>query len=310
MASAAETAEEDVALEPIVRPRGPWIQAIGRFRRQRLGVLALVVLVVIFAAGALSGVIAPYEYNKIEFGPHFGTPQPPTLSGYHFFGTDDAGKDLLSQTLYGIRTSVKIALTVAGIAGVIGIVIGALAGYYGGWIDNLLARLLDVIASFPALLVLLAAFVTLQGVGLREIGIILVLLLWTSVARVVRASFLSLREKEYVEAARAMGATDLRIVVRHLLPNTLGPIIVAITAIIGQAILLEATVDFLGYGIFSEVTPTLGSLVGGAFRQGLQGTPTSFWWLYTFPTIAIVTMLLCVNYVADSLDRALNPRSA
>lgn len=271
--------------------------------------LALAALVIIFATGALSGVIAPYEYNQISLGEHFGTPQPPSLAGHHVFGTDDAGQDLLSQTLYGIRTSVKVALSVAGLAGLIGIVIGALAGYYGGWVDSLLARLVDIVASFPALLVLLAAFVTLQGVGLREIGIILVLLLWTSVARVVRASFLSLREKEYVEAARAMGASDLRIILRHLLPNTVGPILVAVTALIGQAILLEATVDFFGYGIFSEVTPTLGSLAGGAFRQGLEGDPTSFWWLYTFPSLVIVAMLLCVNYVGDSLDRALNPRS-
>jgi peptide/nickel transport system permease protein len=269
---------------------------------------ALVVLALIFLAGGLSGVIAPYEYNEIKLDENFGTPQPP--SGAHVFGTDDAGKDLLSQTMYGVRTSVEIGLAVAGLATLIGVVIGALAGYYGGWIDAVLARILDVVASFPALLVLLAAFVTLKQVSLREIGIILVLVLWTSIARVVRATFLSLREKEYIEAARAMGGSDRRIILRHLLPNTAGPVIVASTAVIGQAILLEATVDFFGYGIYSEVTPTLGSLVGGAFRQGLQGTPTDFWWLYTFPTVVIILMLLCVNYVGDSLDRALNPRSA
>jgi ABC-type dipeptide/oligopeptide/nickel transport system permease subunit len=271
--------------------------------------VALVVLVVIFVAGALAGVVAPYEYNKIGLE-HFGTPQPPSLAGHHFFGTDDAGKDLLSQTLYGIRTSVKVALSVAGLAGLIGVVIGALAGYYGGWLDALLARLLDVVASFPALLVLLAAFVTLKSVGLKQIAIILVLLLWTSVARVVRASFLSLREREYVDAAHAMGASDLRILLRHLLPNTAGPIIVAVTTLIGQAILIEATVDFFGYGISAAVTPTLGSLVADGFQQPLRGLATQYWWVYTFPTLVIVVMLLCVNYVGDTLDRALNPRSA
>lgn len=269
--------------------------------------IALTILSVIFVVGALSSVIAPYGYNEISLDENFGTPQPP--SSAHPLGTDDAGKDLLSQTLYGIQTSVKVALPVAALAGLIGVVIGALAGYYGGLVDGVLARVLDVIASFPALLVLLAAFVTLKGVGLREISIILVLILWTSVARVVRASFLSLREREYIEAARAMGASDLRITLRHLVPNSAGPIIVAVTALIGQAILLEATVDFFGYGIYSDVTPTLGSLVGGAFRQGLQGAPTSFWWLYTFPTLVIVLMLLCVNIVGDALDRALNPRA-
>jgi peptide/nickel transport system permease protein len=306
--SAAETADEAVAAEPLVRPRGPWLRAISRFRRQRLGVAALVVLVLIFAAGALSGVIAPYDYNELGLE-HFGTPQPPSFSGYHLFGTDDAGKDLLSQTLYGIRASVKVALSVAALAGVLGVVLGALAGYYRGVVDAALGRLLDVVASFPALLVLLAAFVTFGNVGLREVGLILVLLLWTPVARVVRSSFLSLREQEYIEAARAMGASDVRIIVRHLLPNTAGPIIVATTSLIGQAILLEATIDFFGYGIYAAVTPTLGSLVADGFQQPLRGLATDFWWVYTFPTLAIVLMLLCVNYLGDSLDRALNPRA-
>jgi peptide/nickel transport system permease protein len=309
VASNVETVEQEIAAPREVRSRGPWSQALRRFRRQRLGMVALVVLVLIFAAGALSNVVAPYDYNQIKLDEHFGTPQPPTLSGHHLWGTDDAGKDLLSQTLYAIKTSVKVALLVAGMGGLIGILIGTIAGYYGGWVDSVLARLVDIVASFPALVVLLAAFATLQGIGLREIAIILALLLWTSVARVVRATLLSLRELEYVEAARAMGASDLRIIVRHLLPNTVGPILVALTVLIAQAILLEATVDFFGFGIFSAVTPTLGSLVGDAVKDPIRGVATAYWWLYTFPTIVIVAMLLCLNYVGDSLDRALNPRS-
>jgi ABC-type dipeptide/oligopeptide/nickel transport system permease subunit len=265
------------------------------------------VLVVIFAAGALSGLIAPYGYNEIQIDENFGTPQPPSLA--HVFGTDDAGKDLLSQTMYGIRASAASALAVAALAGLIGIVTGALAGYYGSWTDSVLGRLLDVVASFPALVVFLAAFITFGRVGLVEIGLILVVLLWTSVARVVRASFLSLREAEYAEAARAMGASDLRIMFRHLLPNTAGPIIVVVTTVIGQAILLEATVDFFGRGLYAAVTPTLGSLAADGFQQPLQGLATDNWWLYTFPSLVIVVMLLCVNYVGDALDRALNPRA-
>jgi peptide/nickel transport system permease protein len=306
VASRVETAEQELPAEPEVRSRGPWNQAFQRFRRQQLGVIALVALVLIFAAGALAGVVAPYGYNEIHIDvEHFGKAQPPTFAGHHFFGTDDAGKDVLSQTLYGVRTSVKVALSVAALAGLIGILIGALAGYYGGWLDTSLTRVVDIVISFPALLVLLAAFSTLRGLGLKEIGAILVILLWTSVARVVRATFLSLRETAYVEAARAMGASDLRIIVRHLLPNSIGPIIVVVTSVIGQAILLEATVDFFGYGIYSAVTPTLGSLVADPLRD----LGTTSWWLYTFPTAAIVAILLCVNYVGDTLDRALNPRA-
>ena len=307
MTSAAETAESYPAGEFDVPRRGPWAQAWRRFRRDRLGLAAFVVLVLVFLAGALSGLIAPYDYNQIKIDENFGTPQPPSRG--HVFGTDDAGKDLLSQTLYGIRASAAAALSVAGLAGLLGVAIGALAGYYGGWVDASLARVLDIVASFPPLVVLLAAFVTFGRVGLREISLILVLLLWTTVARVVRATFLSLRETEYVEAARAMGASDLRIIVRHLLPNSAGPIIVAVTSVIGYAILLEATVDFFGFGIYAAVTPTLGSLAADGFQQPLRGLATDNWWLYTFPTLAIVAMLLCVNYIGDSLDRALNPRS-
>jgi peptide/nickel transport system permease protein len=273
--------------------------------------LALVALVVIFAAGALSGVIAPYEYNKIKLDENYGTPQPPSLA--HVFGTDDAGKDMFSQTLYSIQASAKVVLAVAGLAGLIGILIGGIAGYYGGWADSVLARLVDIVVTFPALLVLLAAFSSLSRVGLFEVGVILTVLLWASVARVVRGSFLSLREKEYVEAARAMGASDLRIILRHLLPNTVGPIIVAVTSVLGQAILLEATVDFFFYTVQSDVPATLGWLVADSlqtpFREFRNVEATDYWWRYTFPTIVIVTMLLCVNYVGDSLDRALNPRA-
>jgi peptide/nickel transport system permease protein len=309
LSSAAETADSYLADELDVRRRGPWAQAWRRFRRDRLGMVALVVLILIFFAGALSGLIAPYDYNEIKIDENFGTPQPPSIADGHVFGTDDAGKDLLSQTLYGIRASAGAALSVAALAGLLGVAIGALAGYYGGWVDAALARLLDVVASFPPLVVLLAAFVTFGRVGLREISLILVLLLWTTVARVVRATFLSLRETEYVEAARAMGASDLRIILRHLLPNSAGPIIVAVTSVIGYAILLEATVDFFGFGIYAAVTPTLGSLAADGFQQPLRGLATDNWWLYTFPTLAIVAMLLCVNYIGDSLDRALNPRA-
>src|SRR5919201_2169301 len=146
--SAAETAEQEAPAEPQMRPVGPWRQAIRRFCRQRLGVVALVVLILIFAAGAFASVVAPYGYNEIHIDlKHFGRTQPPTLHGHHFFGTDDAGKDVLSQTLYGVRTSVKVALSVAGLAGLIGIVIGGLAGYYGGWVDTFLGRVVDTMIS-------------------------------------------------------------------------------------------------------------------------------------------------------------------
>ncbi len=148
---------------------------------------------------------------------------------------------------------------------------------------------------------LLAAYITLKGVGLREIGIILVLLLWTQVARVVRASFLSLREKEYVEAARAAGAGDVRIMLRHMIPNTIGPIVVSATLTIGTAILLEAVLSFLGFGI-EPPTPALGGLLNEGQDQGIDK-----WWLVTFPGVVIVVIVLCINFIGDGLRDALDP---
>ncbi len=267
---------------------------------------ALVVLLLIFAAGALAHVIAPYGYNEINLKAAFaGKALPPRLTGFHIFGTDEAGKDLFSQTLYGIETSVEVALAVAAAATLVGIVIGALAGYYRGWIDTLLTRTVDIAVTIPAIFALLVAVALFPPQTPFKVGVALSALLWVQVARVIRASCVSLREEEYVEAARAAGASDVRIVARHVLPNTVGPVLVAFTSIIGQAILLEATIDFFGYGVYSAVTPTLGALVGDALRTGLD---TTSWWLYVFPAAVIVVMLLCVNYVGDSLDHALNPR--
>lgn len=293
-------AQRAAAREPA---RGPWRRALGLFGRQRVGVLALAILVAMFVAGALATRIAPYYPNQLNLGA-VDHPLSPTLAGHHFFGTDELGRDLFSQTLYGIRTSAAVSLAVAAAATLIGVLIGAFAGYYGGWLDAALMRLVDVVVTVPALGVLLAATVYFRELTPRRIGLILILYMWTAMARVVRASFASLRETEFVEAAHAAGASDLRIMLRHLLPNSSGAIIVAATSLIGQAILLEATIDFFNFGTTQTVSPTLGNLVADSTKYGLG---SSWWWLYTMPAIVIVLLLVCVNFVGDSLDEALAP---
>jgi peptide/nickel transport system permease protein len=184
---------------------------------------------------------------------------------------------------------------------VVGLIVGAISGYYGGWLDNLLMRITDLVLTLPAIAILLTAAALLGQGSQWRTTFILAAFFWTGIARVVRGIFLSLREKEYVEAAKASGAGDLRIMFRHILPNTIGPILVAATLITGTAILLESTLSFLGFGI-RPPTPALGSLIADGQSQGLQN-----WWLVTCPGLTIVLIVLCINFVGDGLRDALDP---
>jgi ABC-type dipeptide/oligopeptide/nickel transport system permease subunit len=253
--------------------------------------------VAIFLIGAFASVVAPYSYEDIDLE---NLHAPPTIEGKHFFGTDELGRDYLSRVIYGIRTSETVGLFVAGLSTLIGVLVGSLAGYYGGWIDNLLMRITDLVLTLPALAILLT-FSALYGSGNKwRIGLILALFFWTALARIVRGTFLSLREKEYVEAAKAAGAGDLRIMMRHILPNAVGPIVVNATLVVGTAILVEAALAFLGLGI-QPPTPALGALV----FEG-QDNPQA-WWLTIFPGLTVVIIVLCVNFVGDGLRDALDP---
>jgi peptide/nickel transport system permease protein len=280
-----------------IKARSQWAYARRRFLRHRLAVGSLLVVLAIFICGALASHIAPYTYNELDLA---NTYHAPTLTANHFFGTDDLGRDFFSRVLYGIRTSETVGLFVAGLSTLIGVIVGALAGYYRGWIDNLLMRLTDLVLTLPALAILLT-FSALYGSGDKwRIAFILALFFWTTLARIVRGVFLSLREKEYVEAAKAAGAGDLRIMARHMLPNSIGPIVVNATLTVGQAILVEAALAFLGLGI-QPPTPALGALV----FEG-QDNPQA-WWLTVFPGLTVVLIVLCVNFVGDGLRDALDP---
>jgi peptide/nickel transport system permease protein len=281
-----------------VKVRSQWSYARRRFMRHRLAMVGLVLLVIVFGAGAFAGHVAPYSYSAIDLN---NLLQGPTTKGHHFLGTDAIGRDYLSRVIWGIRTSEEIGVFVAVVSSIIGLVVGAFAGYYGGWIDNLLMRLTDLVLTLPALAILATASALLGQGSQWRISIILALFFWTGIARVVRGIFLSLREKEYVEAAKAAGAGDGRIMFRHILPNTLGPIIVNGTLAVAAAILTEAALSYLGLGI-TPPTPSLGVLV----QEG--STNPQQWWLTVFPGLTIVLIVLCVNFAGDGLRDALDPQ--
>jgi peptide/nickel transport system permease protein len=242
--------------------------------------------------------IAPYPYDELDFS---ALRIPPTTEGHHYFGTDLLGRDFFSRVVYGLRTSLWVALLITGLTTLIGTTVGAIAGYFGGVVDNLLMRFTDLILTLPTLAVLLVASIYLgQGDPFR-VALILAALFWTGIARIVRGTFLSLREKEFVEAAKASGAGDARIIIRHMLPNAVGPIIVTATLIVAAAILVEAALSFLGFGI-QPPTPALGVLIDEGRSEGLK-----FWWMVTFPGLVIVLIALCINFIGDGLRDALDP---
>jgi ABC-type dipeptide/oligopeptide/nickel transport system permease subunit len=280
-----------------IKTRSQWDYARRRFFRHRLAMLGLVVLVIIFGAGIFANYVAPYSFSEIDLN---NLLQAPTTKGHHFFGTDSIGRDYFSRVIWGIRTSEEVGVFVAVVSSIIGLFIGAVAGYYGGWIDNLLMRITDLVLTLPALAILLTMAALLGSGSQWRISIILALFFWTGIARVVRGVFLSLREKEYVEAAKAAGAGDARIMFRHILPNTLGPIIVNGTLSVSVAILTEAALSFLGFGI-KPPTPSLGVLVSEGQTNPQQ------WWLTVFPGLTIVAIVLCVNFMGDGLRDALDP---
>jgi peptide/nickel transport system permease protein len=282
-----------------VKARSQWAYARVRFFRHKLAVLSLLLVIGAAFIAIRADQVAPYAFDEFDFN-HIT--QGPTLEGHHWFGTDQLGRDYLSRVIYGLRTSLWVALFVASGATVVGTFVGAMAGYYGGFVDNILMRLVDLILVVPflAFLLVLSAYLG-QGKPLR-VGIILAALLWVGLARIVRGVFLSLREKEFVEAARAAGAGDLRIMFRHMLPSTVGPIVVTMTLTLATAILLEAALSFLGFGV-QPPTAALGKLIADG-----QGEGFSRWWLVTFPGLVIVVIVLAVNFIGDGLRDALDPQ--
>jgi len=276
-----------------------WQLARRKFFQHKLAMTSLVILTLVFLAALFADFIAPYDFAATDVP---NRSLGPTLEAQHYFGTDKIGRDYFSRTLYGTRTSVYVAFIVAGLSTAIGAVIGGIAGYYGGAIDNILMRMTDLFLTVPFLAILLVLSAFLGAGSPVRVALILGLLFWTGLARIVRGEFLSLREKEFVEAAKVLGASDKRIIFRHILPNTMGPIIVNATLTVAAAILVEAALSFLGFGV-QPPFPALGVLIADG-----QDSLTTLWWLATFPGLTIVLIALCINFIGDGLRDALDPK--
>jgi peptide/nickel transport system permease protein len=280
-----------------------WSLTLRRFGESRLAVFGLMVIVGIVMAAILSPLIAPFDPTHMpafEPGGDAGLIRLPP-SAQHPLGTDDLSRDILSRILFGARISLTVGFLAVLVAMSLGTVVGAVAGYLGGWTDSVLMRLVDVVISFP-LIVLLLAIVAVFDRSLILIVLVLGLTLWPGTARIVRGEVLSLRERQFIQAARALGFSRARIIFRHLIPNALGPVIVAATLGIGNVILLEAGLSFLGMGVPAP-TPTWGAMV--ADGQDVLGDA---WWVATSPGLAIVLVVLSFNLVGDGLRDALDPK--
>jgi peptide/nickel transport system permease protein len=307
---ASATAEAAAARPASARRRrstSPWAEAWRRFRRHKLAVLGLIVLAGMVLAVAFGPFIWKVQINDIDFGARLQTP-----TATHPFGTDDLGQDLLARMLYGGRISLSVGLSAMLMAMLVGVTIGALAGISRGAIDAALMWLTDLFLSLPLLpLLLVLTYLfrdALKSAFGPEVGVFILVVTvigafgWMPVARLVRAQFFSLREKEFVEAARALGASVPRQVLRHILPNALGPVIVAGTINVAAAIILESTLSFLGLGFPPDV-PTWGRILFDS-KDYLDIAP--HWAL--FPGTAIFLTVLCINFVGDGLRDALDPR--
>jgi peptide/nickel transport system permease protein len=277
--------------------RSQWSMAFERFRAHRPAVVAVFVLGTLAVLSAAAPLISPYDPDKISLLLIY---DPPSLA--HPFGTDDLGRDLATRILYGGRVSLAIGLLAVTVAVSIGTLVGVIAGYYGRWIDSLLMRFVDMMYSFPRLFLLILFGVFFKGMTIGVIVLVLGVLSWMTTSRLVRASFLSLKNREFVEAARCIGARDRRIIVRHILPNSIAPIIVAATLGVAAAIIAESTLSFLGLGI-QPPTSSWGNMLNHATTD-MDKAP----WIAIFPGLFIFLAVVSINFIGDGLRDALDPR--
>ena len=265
------------------------------YRKNKIAVIGLIIVVCFIIVALSASIIAPYDPFKINL---IDRHKPPSRE--HILGTDEFGRDVLSRVIWGSQISISIGLIAAGISTVLGITLGSLAGYYGGKIDNLIMRVVDVFMVVPTffLIIIIVAFF---GSSMWNVMAVIGITSWPGTARIMRAQFLSIREIEYVEAAKALGANDLRIILFHILPNALYPVIVRASLQVAGAILTESSLSFLGLGDPSKIS------WGIMLNRALQYMRKS-WWQTVFPGVCIFLIVFSFNVIGDGLNDTLNPR--
>ena len=267
------------------RPRWQWLQLLSR---SRPAVVGLTVIILIVIAGILAPLITPYDPNAQDYE-FLEAP-----SSAHFMGTDDLGRDLMTRILYGARVSLFVGVSTVLLSMLLGVTMGLLAGYYGGWVDNLIMRYIDLQWAFPNFIIAVY-LVAIFGTGLTNVIVAITLAFLDDFARIVRGMVLSIRTLDFVTASRAIGASNAQIMVKHILPNATAPIIVQATVSVSAAILAEAGLSFLGLGVQSS-TPTWGLILSDARSFISRG-----WWLAVFPGLAITVTVLSINFFGDAL---------
>lgn len=266
------------------------------FKKNRLGVGGLVIIVIVFFIAIFAPFLSLYDPGKTDVSLKLKSP-----SFQHYLGTDQLGRDVFSRMLYGSQISLSVGFVAVGISILIGILVGAMAGYKGGWVDSLLMRFVDIMLSFPSFFLILTVVAILRP-NIYNVMIVIGITSWEGTARFVRAEFLSLRERDYVQAARALGVKDRRIIFRHILPNALAPVFVTASLGVASAILIEAGLSFLGFGV-QPPAPSWGNIL-------TEGRTYIFdaWWLTVFPGLAILITVLSFNLFGEGLRDAIDPR--
>ncbi len=287
------------------RSRGLWSDAWRRLRKNKLAVVGLIVISILALIAIFAPLLAPDNYRDVVHSGH--TNAGPGAAG--LLGADNLGRDVLSRLLYGARISLSVGFVVQLVVVGIGIPLGAIAGYFGGWVDTLISRLIDIMYAFPTLLLIVLLSSALRESPLKQVlgGLFIIFIAigissWVGDARLMRGQIISLKGREYVEAARAMGATSSRILMKHLIPNALGPILVSVTFGIPGAIFAEAALSYLGIGVIPP-TPSWGAMINEG-QQAIFFAPTQV----LFPGIAIAITMLSFTFLGDGLRDALDPR--
>ncbi|MBI4653702.1 MAG: ABC transporter permease [Nitrospirae bacterium] len=267
-----------------------------RFRKNKISLASALFVVILFVIALGAPFLSPYDPSEIDVS---NILSPPDKA--HPLGTDELGRDVLSRMIWGSRISLSVGFVAVGIAILIGIIVGSLSGYYGGWLDTVLMRFVDIMLTFPTLFLILAV-VAIVGPSIFLIMLIIGLTGWMDVARLVRAEFLTLKERDFVWAAKAIGIKDIRVIFSHILPNALAPVFVAATLGVAGAILIESGLSFLGLGV-QPPTPSWGNILT-AGKDNIEIA----WWLSVFPGLAILFTVLSYNLVGEGLRDAMDPR--